>query len=55
VFDLKKGNPSGATVPRGFMSVQAPTALPPEQRHAPVRKEFEVQHVKQAWIEPKFN
>ena len=56
VFDLKRGeNPTGATVPRGFKSVQAPQLLPPEQRHAPVRKEFEVHHVKQNWIEPKFN
>jgi hypothetical protein len=55
VFDLKRGsNPTGATVPRGFKSVQAPQLLPPEQRHAPMRKEFEVQHVKTSWIEPKF-
>lgn len=55
VFDLKRGeNSTGATVPRGFKSVQAPQALPPEQRHAPMRKEFEVKHVKESWIEPKF-
>jgi len=24
VFDLKHGNPTGATIPRGFKSVQAP-------------------------------
>lgn len=54
VFDLKRGNnPTGATVPKGFKSVMAPVELPPEQRHAPMRKEFQVQHVKQNWIEPK--
>lgn len=56
VFDLKNGeNPFGASVPRGFRSVQAPTSLPPDQRHAPMRKEYEVKHVKQNWIEPKLN
>ncbi|CAF1031168.1 unnamed protein product [Brachionus calyciflorus] len=53
IFDLKKGNPTGATVPSGFKSVRAPTALPPEQRHAPTRVEYQVQHVKQNWMEPK--
>lgn len=53
VFDLKHSNPTGATVPRGFRSVQAPVALPPEQRHAPMRKEYQVRHVKQSWIDPK--
>jgi hypothetical protein len=27
--------------------------LPPEQRHAPMRKEYQVNHVKQNWIEPR--
>jgi len=60
IFDLKRGNnPTGAVsgailgAPKGFRSVQAPQALPPEQRHAPVRKEYQIQHVKQNWIEPK--
>ncbi len=60
IFDLKRGNnPTGAVSgaiidhPKGFRSVQAPQALPPEQRHAPIRKEYQVQHVKQNWIEPK--
>lgn len=54
IFDLKRGdNPTGATVPRGFKSVQAPVALPPEQRRAPTRVEYQVNHVKQNWIEPK--
>lgn len=29
------------------------TALPPEQRHAPTRVEYQAQHLKQNWIEPK--
>ena len=54
MFDLKRGNnPTGASVPRGFKSVQAPVPLPPEQRHAPTRVEYQVQHNKQNWIEPK--
>ena len=57
VFDLKYSEnanfPSNVVVPKGFKSVQAPVALPPEQRHAPMRKEYQVQHVKQNWIEPK--
>jgi hypothetical protein len=28
-------------------------ALPPEQKRAPMRKEFQVQHIKQTWIDPK--
>jgi len=56
VFDLKRGNnPTGATVPRGFRSVMAPVELPPEQRHAPMHKEYQVTHVKKNWIEPKIN
>ncbi|RNA10287.1 PDZ and LIM domain 3-like isoform X2 [Brachionus plicatilis] len=55
IFDLKRGNPTGATVPRGFKSVQAPTVLPSEQRHAPMRVEYQAQHLKQNWIEPKLN
>lgn len=54
VFDLKSGNnPTGATVPKGFRSVAAPVELPPEQRHAPMHKEYQVHHVKSNWIEPK--
>lgn len=54
VFDLKSGNnPTGASVPRGFRSVMAPVELPPDQRHAPMHKEYQVHHVKSNWIEPK--
>ena len=58
IFDLRNSdhpvaNSPNVVVPKGFKSVQAPVALPPEQRHAPMRKEYQVQHVKQNWIEPK--
>ena len=58
IFDLKrKDNPigefNGGLAVKGFRSVQAPVAFPPEQRHAPLRKEFQVLHVKEKWIEPK--
>lgn len=56
VFDLKHGHPvaGSPTVPKGFRSVTAPIALPPEQKRAPMRKEFQVQHIKKTWIDPKF-
>lgn len=48
VFDMKRGN-----TPKGFRSVMAPIELPPDQRHAPMHKEYQVIHNKQSWIEPR--
>jgi hypothetical protein len=40
--------------PAGFRSVKAPEEVPPEQQRRPYHTEYQVEHVQEKWLEPKF-
>jgi hypothetical protein len=40
--------------PAGFRSVRPPDEVPPEQQRRPYHTEYQVEHVQEKWLEPKF-
>jgi hypothetical protein len=40
--------------PAGFRSVRPPEEVPPEQQRRPYHTEYQVEHVQEKWMEPKF-
>jgi len=40
--------------PSGFRSVKPPEEVPPEQQRRPYHTEYQVEHVQEKWLEPKF-
>jgi hypothetical protein len=38
----------------GFRSVKPPEEVPPEQQRRPYHTEYQVEHVQEKWLEPKF-
>ncbi|CAF0715838.1 unnamed protein product [Adineta steineri] len=40
--------------PTGFRSVRPPEEVPPEQQRRPYHTEYQVEHVQEKWMEPKF-
>jgi hypothetical protein len=40
--------------PAGFRSVKPPEEVPPEQQRRPYHTEYQVEHVQEKWLEPKF-
>ncbi|CAF1673317.1 unnamed protein product, partial [Adineta ricciae] len=40
--------------PTGFRSVKPPEEVPPDQQRRPYHTEYQVEHVQEKWMEPKF-
>ena len=40
--------------PAGFRSVRPPEEVPPELQRRPYHTEYQVEHVQEKWLEPKF-
>ena len=40
--------------PSGFRTVKPPEEVPPEQQRRPYHTEYQVEHVQEKWMEPKF-
>ena len=41
-------------LPTGFRSVKPPEEVPPDQQRRPYHTEYQVEHVQEKWMEPKF-
>ena len=41
--------------PAGFRSVKPPEEVPPELQRRPYHTEYQVEHVQEKWMQPKFN
>ncbi len=54
IFDQRRQQQQQQQQPAGFRSVRPPEEVPPEQQRRPYHTEYQVEHVQEKWMEPKF-
>jgi hypothetical protein len=54
IFDQRRQQQQQQQQPSGFRSVRPPEEVPPEQQRRPYHTEYQVEHVQEKWLEPKF-